>query len=386
MDGSAPAAGAPQNTPETKHAPEPKTIPEPKSLRERIGLTRATAFTLGAGAVGGMAFAALSLPLAWMMGAMALTVPLALSGASMQVPPYLRAAMIAVLGVFLGSSFTPGLLASLGAWIPPIGVLAVLVAASIWGAYWYFVRVVKLDRVTAYFASAPGGLGEMVITGERYGASTPFIGIVHLVRIILVVSIVPIYFRFILGLSVPTMPPGTVSILVIPLFEVLLLLGCAVVGVQFGKRLHLPAPTLLGPLLFSAAAHASGLSHSPPPAEAIAMAQVIVGCAIGARFAGYTLGQIAPVFWGGVISAAGMIVLAILAAVSLSGLTGQDPATLFLAFAPGGLAEMSMIALAMGQDPAFVAAMHLVRITAIVAFVPLLFRMRNGPGEDPVTD
>ncbi|MBT7758307.1 MAG: AbrB family transcriptional regulator, partial [Rhodospirillaceae bacterium] len=41
---------------------------------------------------------------------------------------------------------------------------------------------------------------------------------------------------------------------------------------------------------------------------------------------------------------------------------------------PGGLAEMSLIALALDVDTAFVATMHLVRILLIVTLAPIFFR------------
>jgi hypothetical protein len=45
-----------------------------------------------------------------------------------------------------------------------------------------------------------------------------------------------------------------------------------------------------------------------------------------------------------------------------------------LAFSPGGLAEMSLIALALGVETAFVATHHVARIGMIVIVAPLLFR------------
>src|SRR3546814_8997553 len=48
---------------------------------------------------------------------------------------------------------------------------------------------------------------------------------------------------------------------------------------------------------------------------------------------------------------------------------------IFLAFAPGGVAEMSLIALALSIDAALVATHHIVRIFLIVVLTPLLFRV-----------
>src|SRR3546814_5734267 len=81
-----------------------------------------------------------------------------------------------------------------------------------------------------------------------------------------------------------------------------------------------------------------------------------------------------------------------LCAVLLHPLTGLPTIGIFLAFAPGGVAEMSLIALALSIDAALVATHHIVRIFLIVVLTPLLFRVlpaqvvgRPGlpaPGED----
>ena len=44
-----------------------------------------------------------------------------------------------------------------------------------------------------------------------------------------------------------------------------------------------------------------------------------------------------------------------------------------LAYAPGGLAEMSLVALALGADAAFVSIHHIARIVLIIAFAPMIF-------------
>jgi uncharacterized membrane protein AbrB (regulator of aidB expression) len=50
-------------------------------------------------------------------------------------------------------------------------------------------------------------------------------------------------------------------------------------------------------------------------------------------------------------------------------------AAALLAFSPGGLAEMSLIALSMNVDAAYVSSHHIVRIFMIVLAAPLLFRL-----------
>ena len=61
-------------------------------------------------------------------------------------------------------------------------------------------------------------------------------------------------------------------------------------------------------------------------------------------------------------------------AAALSPISGIPFAPIVLAFSPGGLAEMSLIALALGIETAFVATHHVARIAMIVIAAPLVFR------------
>ena len=47
----------------------------------------------------------------------------------------------------------------------------------------------------------------------------------------------------------------------------------------------------------------------------------------------------------------------------------------FLAFSPGGLTEMSLLTLAMGQDVTYVSVMHIIRITLVIAIAPTVFKL-----------
>ncbi len=65
--------------------------------------------------------------------------------------------------------------------------------------------------------------------------------------------------------------------------------------------------------------------------------------------------------------------------MGLAQVSGLPAVPLTLAFSPGGLAEMSLIAIAIGA--AFVATHHVVRIFLIVVIAPHAFRLlrREGP-------
>ena len=58
-----------------------------------------------------------------------------------------------------------------------------------------------------------------------------------------------------------------------------------------------------------------------------------------------------------------------------SDMIGVRHEAMILVLSPGGLAEMSLIALSLGIDTAFVSSMHMFRIMIIVVLGPSLFRI-----------
>ncbi len=338
---------------------------------------RALALALAIGGGGGAAFAWAGMPLAWMMGAMCLTTVSALAGASVRVPPPLRAVMIAVLGVMLGSAFRPEMLARAGQWGVSLSALLLYVSAVAALAAFYFRRFARYDRTTAYFAAIPGGLNEMILVGNAMGGDDRTIALTHASRILLVVLIVPFWFRLVEGYAPP---PGGVGaafapFATVPPFDLLVLAACGAAGYFAARALRLPAAALIGPMALSAAAHLAGLTESRPPSELIIAAQLVVGSAIGCRFAGVPVKRVLRA----IAAAAGSTVLMLAVTVAFSlgvrALTGLPAAALVLAFAPGGLAEMSLIALALGVDPAFVSTHHVVRIFLVVVLAPMAFKL-----------
>jgi membrane AbrB-like protein len=156
--------------------------------------------------------------------------------------------------------------------------------------------------------------------------------------------------------------------------DALLLLACGF-GVWPARRLRMPAPWILGPMFLSALVHLTGLTASKPPAVVIIVAMVVMGASIGSRFRSVPFGLLVRTL---VVSLGMSLILLAIAAVSaalLHAVTGLPFSSLLLAYAPGGFAEMSMISLAMGLDPAFVSSHHMARVILIVALVPIAFRL-----------
>ena len=345
---------------------EPEPLAAPTASRVSL--------TLAIGAVGGGLFALINFPLAWLLGAMIIVTIATLSGAQLAVWGPLRTVMLAVLGLMLGSSFGPEFIAGAGRFAPALATMAVFVLAVSGLGYVILRKFGGYDPITSYFSAAPGGLSEMALMGEEQGADMRIISLVHATRILVVVATIPVWFRYIEGLDVPALPDAGTTLMTVEWLDGLLLLGCIVIGVPVGQKIKLPAAALTGPMILSAVAHAIGLIQQAPPAEIIAVAQVVVGAAIGCRFVGLDLKAV----WTTILLAAGTALVYVAAATAAgfasAPLIGIPVEPMILSLAPGGLAEMTLIALTIGIETAFVSAMHVVRITMIVFIVPVAFK------------
>lgn len=333
------------------------------------------ALALAIGAVGGYLFLLMRMPLAWMMGAMVFTTAAAIAGVPIRMAPILRTAFIAILGVMLGSAFRPDILDELAQWIvSAVGIVAYVSIAG-WLVYQYYRRFSGYDEATAYFSATPGGLSEMIMMGTAMGGDERVISLTHGARILLVVLTVPLFFRYFLGYEPPPRGVTGLSILEMPLYDLALLGLCAVVGAFVAKLARLPASLLVGPMLCSAAIHLAGLTSHAPPFELVTIAQIVIGSAIGCRFAGTKLALVRRTVGVTVISTAILLAVTLVFSVGLHLLTDLPTLDIVLAFSPGGLAEMSLVALAIGGDTAFVSSHHILRIMVVVLLAPLVFRL-----------
>ena len=339
-----------------------------------MGLFARLTFSILLGALGGAIFYYFELPLAWMLGSMFFTTIAALLGAPIALHMPFRLSMTAVLGTLLGSAFTPQILHELQNWGAGALTVALFVAFMTTISVLFFVRVGGMSRATAFFSGTPGGLGEMTLVGEQNGGDPRTIALIHAIRIFVVVFFLPLVLAAVTDLNIPNTARALSGRPTAEGGELVILTLCAIVGYILGQKIPLPGSQIFVPMLVSAVAYLAGLVEGRPPAEVISAAQVVIGSAIGARFVGVNLRTTGRPIFLGTCSALGMLGLAAAFAYIVSPLLGLPMYALLLAISPGGLAEMSLVALALDVDTAFVATMHLVRIVLIVTFAPAFFR------------
>ncbi|MBT6344526.1 MAG: hypothetical protein HOJ51_14070 [Tateyamaria sp.] len=156
----------------------------------------------------------------------------------------------------------------------------------------------------------------------------------------------------------------------------MILILCGVFGLLLGRRLRLPAAPLTGPLLLSAIAHIFGFSHAAPPLLLVIIIQIVVGAAIGSRFVNINGKETKKHLFLGTIWSALSLALALVFAIFASQVIGYDLSILLLGMAPGGVQEMTIIALSLGFEVAFISLLHISRISLVLGVgVPMMFRL-----------
>jgi membrane AbrB-like protein len=352
----------------------------------RHGYLRVAA-ALAIGAAGGSVFAYFRLPLPWMLGAMAACTTAALLRAPIRAPaPPVVVPMTMVVGVVLGTAFSPDTFGHARLWLAPLCGLVATVVLSALICITYFRHMVGFDVRTAYFAGMPGGLVEMVTLGQQSGADTRSIALVHSARILFVVFTLPFVFQVLSGVRIGAAPVAVAAHLdgATVLHSSAWLVLVAGAGACAGYILRLRAPFLLGPMLLSAIIHILDWSSFAAPPGVLNVAQWVLGTSIGCRFVGIPTREVLRVL--AYSTGSTVILFAVTAGVAFatSRVARFGTIPLMLAYAPGGLTEMSLMAISLQMEVAFVAANHVLRVVMVTVgaalLLPLLTRGEAKPG------
>lgn len=327
------------------------------------------ALSLGIGAVGGGVLALLHIPLAWMLGPMIFNIAASLRGYPVLIPHGVRVAILCVIGVFLGGSFTPELLSRAREWALSLSLMLVFVPLITLIASEYFRRAAGFDRATSIFSGAPGTLTAMVIIGGESGADERMIALTQGLRVVFVVILMPMVVSAVLA----TAPHGG-SVLPeggpFQWNEVVWLVAAGLCGYVVAKVFNLPAAAMTGAMIASTALYLSSIVTYRPPDNLLWVALWILGSAIGSRFSTVSAATFFRVSKHAVAATTIIIAVSALFALLASWLTDTRYLTALLSFTPGGVAEMCLIAIAFDVDPAFVAVHHLVRIAILITAIP----------------
>jgi len=330
------------------------------------------AVTLVLGLCGALLAKAGGLPIPYLLGSLGSVAAVSLTryartGARFWFPQPLRRAAVATIGTMIGATFTAEILSTAPSLLMSLSAIILFVALAQSANYVIFRHIGRYDVTTSIFSAMPGGLIEAVTLGEKAGANIEKLSVQHFVRIVLVIVSVPTLFWLFTGRTVGSAAGQTLELSPAHWNDWLWIAIIAPIGVFVGPRLKLPASHMLGPMLLAAVLHASGVITVQGPTLLLNAAQLVVGSALGTMFARSTLRHLAAAMGLGGLSVATMLSLATGIAYVLDGHVPMSFEALVISFAPGGVTEMSLVALSLGISPVLVTVHHIFRIIFTVS-------------------
>ena len=331
-------------------------------------LTRQRIITLACAALGAFLFSLLGIPLPLLLGPMAGLLIAALARLQLSGVGQFGIYMRTFLGVAIGSTVTPELLASLPSIAFSLGFV-IPFTALIGSIGFLLFRRVGFDRATSFYSAMPGGLQDMLIFGEEAGGNVRAMSLIHATRVLVIFACVPIAVTVIWDINL-NRPPGQ-SALDLPPFDVLLMCVAGWVGWKGAAKIKVPGSSIIGPLVLSAILSLTGVIHSRPPVEMLWASQFFIGIGVGVRYAGITAYEVRNYVLAGFAYSMLIGIISIGIIFVIAGIIGLDSLAVFLAFLPGGQAEMAMIAVIAATDVAFVVAHHITRIFLVIIFAQL---------------
>jgi membrane AbrB-like protein len=292
------------------------------------------------------------------------------------VPRWFHVPVVLGLGTLIGGNFRPDIMMHMDSWASTVSAMfGATILATLAGLY-YLIRIRKYDFTLALLSCIPGGQAEVIMISRDLVDKDYVVALFHLVRVALVFCLTPLILAVMQGheavqasnAALHAMP----SMMNLPLKTLLIFGAISIISLPIARLLKLPMPHLIGPLLISSALHILGLVEIPRISEFVILAQLTIGGAVGARLAKVPVFELATYLRDAIVNA--VIVLATygFTAWALASWTSIEFMKLLLAFIPGGLYEVTLLALIFGFDIAFVAFHHTVRVMLVFMGLPMI--------------
>jgi hypothetical protein len=248
-------------------------------------------------------------------------------------------------------------------------LLSIVVCAA---ASAFLIVAAKLDRKTAFFATSPAGAAEMANIAARYGGEPEPIMVSQTIRVMMTVLAAPfLVIHFANDGQFHQIDQGV--LLGWPTLA--LIAPISGIGGFLLSRTTFPNGWFMGPLLACALVGIFGLIEGRVPNLLINIAQVVIGCSLGAQFRREFLTRLLGMVLASVTSIVLVLGIMATAAIACAYAFNLPVAALALAFAPAGMAEMTLTGKVLGLDAALISGFHTVRIIMVMGLVVPVFRL-----------
>ena len=334
----------------------------------------------------GWCFFSLNLPAPYLMGS--LFGVWVIGGVLPSLQPFLGVArwvhvpVILGLGVLIGATFTADIFIHIQRWSVTVFTMIFVTVIVTFIGYMFLTRLRGYDSRLAFLCSVPGGQAEATVMARELVDKDYVVALFHLIRVTFVFLTTPLLLALLEGqvavsqsnIVLQSMP----SLTDLGLLQIVKFLGIAVGGYFAAHFMRIPMPHLTGPIFLSAGLHIFGIVAIPRINEFVIIAQLVIGGAVGARLAQVSFSEVLQYLSDGLVNTVLILASYLTATFLMSSVMDVSFLEMWLAFVPGGLYEVTLLALIFGFDIAFVAFHHTVRIMMVFLTMPFVItRMKK---------
>lgn len=326
---------------------------------------------------GGLIFSYLAIPIPWLLGPMAaILFASRLKGLNLYWPSYLRDAALVIVGYSIGLSFTQAAIVNILRNLPMMLLLTVLLVSFAALMAFFISKLSGVDYPTVLTGSIPGGLSQMIIFAEETkGINITTVTFLQVSRLLMIVFFVPfIIFGPVLNMKhtdfvLSNSGHGAVSPADVLLFGTICILAAFI-----GKKLKLPTPFLLGPILGTALLTNIGFQGPLLPSSLLDVSQFMIGGYIGLLLKPEKLEKKTTSILLALLSGLVLVSGSLAISIYITDVLNISIVTSFLSLAPGGMDQMGIIAHEVNADLSMVTGFQLFRLFFIYFAVPPLLR------------
>lgn len=351
-------------------------------------MTSWSAFAIAvlAAAAAGLLFQKLRVPSGAMIGSALGMILCSLLLGHVWTPPGLSLSLQFLTGAFIGCKVTREKL--LGCLRRPQVILFLIAGMLFFNTISgiLLARISSMDLVTALFASAPGGVSDMVIVSGALGADTALVSLIQVTRVLAITCVFPLIYRRIYDWHArakqPRQPPAAgrgdkqpaaagpaAQAVSNPAARFLLTLAAAAAGGSCLQGLGVAAGGIIGAALAVILLNLTAWRGYFPPSMGFVL-QVSVGVYIGSGVTRETLAAMMGLLLPALLVILLMLVSACVMALLICRFTTLDFMTCLLMCTPGGMQEMAILAGEFDCDMASVVITQTLRVVAVLLLFP----------------
>ncbi len=338
--------------------------------------------TIIIGLIGVIVFRFIHAPVPYLLGPMfAVLVANRAFHLHMIMPNQIQNTSLIIIGYSLGGTFNKSILNTMLSDIPLMLILTTILCIFSLLFALFISKHSEIDFPTALTSSVPGGLTQIVVFAqEMKGIELSIVTFFHAIRVIMVVFLVPfvVHLPFLDSGNVSYNFNLTTNVNEFNGIHFIIYLGLCTISALLAKKIKVPAPFLLGPIIITILVNLTLFPASAMPPGLLNICQMVVGIHIGLLLHPESLKHKKKIFLFAISSSVFLVTISfIMSILIMKSLQHTSIISGFLSLAPGGMDQMGIIAHEVHADVATVTIYQLFRILYIYIFIPPVLTLVN---------